>query len=94
VLQLSWHNFVGQASIIFLLLESWAWMTGDSSQHVHELAAEGKTQTEIVNCLHLHPNTVRKYLRMPAFAACYCSPHPSVVEPIELIWKHVGNKER
>ena len=50
-------------------------------QHVHELAAEGKTQAEIISRLHLHPNTVRKYLRMPTFVAQYCSPHPSVVEP-------------
>lgn len=50
-------------------------------QRVHELAQAGKTQAEIINCLHLHPNTVRKYLRMPTFVAHYCSPHPSVVEP-------------
>ncbi len=29
-------------------------------QHVHELAAEGKTQAEIISSLHLHQNTVRK----------------------------------
>lgn len=50
-------------------------------QQVHELAAEGKTQAEIISSLHLHPNTVRKYLRLPTFVAHYCSPHPSVVEP-------------
>src|SRR5579859_7319549 len=50
-------------------------------QHVHELATEGKTQAEITSRLHLHPNTVRKYLRMPTFVAHYCSPHPSAVEP-------------
>lgn len=50
-------------------------------QQVHELAAEGKTQSDIVKLLHLHPQTVRKYLRMPTFVAYYCSPHPSPVEP-------------
>src|SRR5436309_7048228 len=50
-------------------------------QQVHELAAEGKTQAEIISRLHLHRQTVRKYLRMPTFVAHYCSPHPSSVEP-------------
>src|SRR6266566_3781657 len=50
-------------------------------QQVHELAAAGKTQAEIVRSLHLHPNTVHKYLRMPTFVAHYCHPHPSPVEP-------------
>ncbi len=50
-------------------------------QQVHELAAEGKTQAEIISRLHLHRHTVRKYLRMPTFVAYYCSPHPSAVEP-------------
>jgi len=50
-------------------------------QQVHELAAEGKTQANIIRILHLHPHTVRKYLRMPTFVAHYCSPHPSPVEP-------------
>jgi len=50
-------------------------------QHVHELAAAGKTQADIIRCLHLHPHTVRKYLRMPAFVAHYCHPSPSPVEP-------------
>lgn len=50
-------------------------------QQVHELAAEGKTQAEITRTLHLHPHTVRKYLRMPTFVARYRSPHPSPVEP-------------
>jgi transposase len=50
-------------------------------QQVHELAAEGKTQADIVRMLHLHPHTVRKYLRMPTFVAHYCSPYPSPVEP-------------
>ncbi len=50
-------------------------------QQVHELAQAGKTQTEIVRSLHLHPNTVHKYLRMPTFEAHYCHPHPSPVEP-------------
>ncbi len=50
-------------------------------QQVHELAAEGKTQADIIRILHLHPHTVRKYLRMPTFVAYYCNPHPSPVEP-------------
>ncbi len=50
-------------------------------QQVHELAAEGKTQADIIRILHLHPHTVHKYLRMPTFVAHYCSPHPSPVEP-------------
>jgi hypothetical protein len=50
-------------------------------QHVHELAAERKTQAEIISRLHLHRQTVRKYLQMPTFVAHYCSPHPSPVEP-------------
>lgn len=50
-------------------------------QQVHELAAEGKTQADIIRILQLHPHTVRKYLRMPTFVAYYCSPHPSPVEP-------------
>jgi transposase len=50
-------------------------------QHVQELAAAGNTQAEIISSLHLHPHTVRKYLRMPAFVAYYCHPHPSPVEP-------------
>src|SRR6266705_5194806 len=50
-------------------------------QQVHELAAAGKTQAEIVRSLHLHPNTVHKYLRMPTFVAHYCHPHPSPVDP-------------
>jgi len=50
-------------------------------QQVHELAAEGKTQANIIRILHLHPHTVGKYLRMPTFVAHYCSPHPSPVEP-------------
>jgi hypothetical protein len=41
----------------------------------------GKTQAEITRTLHLHPHTVRKYLRMPTFVARYRSPHPSPVEP-------------
>jgi hypothetical protein len=51
------------------------------TSRVHELAAAGKTQAEIVRSLHLHPNTVHKYLRMPMFVAHYCHPHPSPVEP-------------
>jgi transposase len=50
-------------------------------QHVHELAAEGKTQAEIISSLHLHRHTVRKYLQMPTFVAHYCHPYPSPVEP-------------
>jgi len=50
-------------------------------QHVHELAAEGNTQAEIISRLHLHQHTVRTYLRMPTFVAHYCHPHPSPVEP-------------
>ena len=50
-------------------------------QQVHELAAEGKTQAEIISRLHLHRHTVRTYLRMPTFVAHYCNPHPSPVEP-------------
>jgi transposase len=50
-------------------------------QQVHELAAAGKTQADIVRSLHLHPHTVRKYVRMPTFVAYYCHPHPSPVEP-------------
>ncbi len=57
-----------------------AWQTA-MHQQVHELAAAGKTQAEIVRSLHLHPNTVHKYLRMPTFVAHYCHPHPSPVEP-------------
>jgi len=57
-----------------------AWQTA-MHQQVHELAQAGKTQTEIVRSLHLHPNTVHKYLRMPTFEAHYCHPHPSPVEP-------------
>jgi transposase len=55
-------------------------------QQVHELATEGKTQADIIRILHLHPHTVRKYLRMPTFVAHYCNPHPSPVEP--LCWLH------
>ena len=51
------------------------------TSRVHELATAGKTQAEIVRSLHLHPNTVHKYLRMPMFVAHYCHPHPSPVEP-------------
>jgi transposase len=50
-------------------------------QQVHELATVGKTQADIARNLHLHPNTVHKYLRMPTFVAHYCHPHPSPVEP-------------
>ena len=50
-------------------------------QQVQELAAAGNTQAEIISRLHLHPHTVRKYLRMPTFVAYYCHPHPSPVEP-------------
>ena len=50
-------------------------------QQVHELAQAGKPQAEIVRSLHLHPNTVHKYLHMPTFVAHYCHPHPSAVEP-------------
>jgi transposase len=50
-------------------------------QQVHELAAEGKTQADIIRILHIHPHTVRKYLRMPTFVAYYRHPHPSPVEP-------------
>ncbi len=57
-----------------------AWQT-TMHQHVHELAAEGNTQADIVRSLHLHPHTVGKYLRMPTFVAYYCHPHPSPVEP-------------
>lgn len=57
-----------------------AWQTA-MHQQVHELAAAGKTQAEIVRSLHLHPNTVHKYLRMPTVVAHYCHPHPSAVEP-------------
>src|SRR5260221_14737105 len=45
------------------------------------LPREATTQAEIVRSLHLHPNTVHKYLRMPTFVAHYCHPHPSPVEP-------------
>jgi hypothetical protein len=51
------------------------------TSRVHELAAEGNTQADIIKILHLHPHTVRKYLRMPTFVAHYCNPHPSPVEP-------------
>jgi transposase len=51
------------------------------TSRVHELAAEGKTQADIIRRLHLHPHTVRKYLRMPTFVAHYCHPHPSPVKP-------------
>jgi transposase len=57
----------------------YAWQS-DMHRQVHALAAEGKTQAEIINLLHLHPQTVRKYLRMPTFAAHYRGP-TSVVEP-------------
>jgi transposase len=48
---------------------------------VHELAAEGKTQADIIRILHIHPHTVRKYLRMPTFVAYYRHPHPTPREP-------------
>jgi transposase len=50
-------------------------------QQVQELAADGKTQAEIISSQHLHRHTVRKYLQMPTFVAHYCSPCPSPVEP-------------
>jgi DNA-binding NarL/FixJ family response regulator len=36
-------------------------------QQVRRLSAEGRSQQEIVEHLHLHPHTVRKYLRMEQF---------------------------
>src|SRR6266702_4200122 len=42
---------------------------------------DAKTQAEIISRLHLHHNTVRKYLRMLTFVAHYCHPSPSPVEP-------------
>jgi hypothetical protein len=45
------------------------------------LPREAKTQADSVRSLHLHPHTVRKYVRMPTFVAYYCHPHPSPVEP-------------
>jgi transposase len=40
-------------------------------QQVHALAAQGKMPSEIRESLHLCEQTVRKYLRMPTFAAHY-----------------------
>jgi hypothetical protein len=50
-------------------------------QQVHEQAATGKTQKEIANSLHIHPHTVRKYLRQETFLDRRHSPQPSPVEP-------------
>jgi transposase len=48
---------------------------------VHELAADGQTQTAIATSLQIQRQTVRTYLRMPSFVAHYRGPHVSPVEP-------------
>ena len=50
-------------------------------QQVHRLSAEGRSQREISEHLHLHPHTVRKYLRMEQFVDQRHNPHGSSVEP-------------
>ena len=50
-------------------------------QQVHRLSAEGRSQREISEQLHLHPHTVRKYLRMEQFVDQRHNPHGSSVEP-------------
>ena len=50
-------------------------------QQVHRLSAEGRSQRELSEQLHLHPHTVRKYLRMEQFVDQRHNPHGSSVEP-------------
>src|SRR5437868_13625250 len=50
-------------------------------QQVHRLSAEGRSQRERSEHLHLHPHTVRKYLRMEHFVDQRHNPHGSSVEP-------------
>ena len=50
-------------------------------QQVHRLSAEGRSQREISEHLHLHPHTVRKYLRMEHFVDQRHNPHGSSIEP-------------
>jgi len=56
------------------------------------LPREAKTQAEIVRSLHLHPNTVHTYLRMPTFVAHYCHPHPTPVEPYRTYLEERGQQ--
>ncbi len=53
----------------------------DMYQQVHELAAKEWTKRAIARHLHLHPHTVRKYLRMEQFVDQRHNPHGSCVEP-------------
>ncbi len=48
---------------------------------MHQLWAEGRSQREIGEHLHLHPQTVRKYVRMEHFVDQRHNPHGSSVEP-------------
>jgi transposase len=48
---------------------------------VHELAAKQWSQGAIARQLHLHPQTVSKYLRMQQFVDQRHNPHGSCVEP-------------
>ena len=50
-------------------------------QQVHELAGQDWSQQAIARHLHIHPHTVRKYLRMEHFVDQRHSPHGSSVEP-------------
>jgi transposase len=50
-------------------------------QHVHELAAQGYSPYEIRNMLHLHKQTVRKYLHLEHFVDHRHCPVGSSVEP-------------
>jgi transposase len=50
-------------------------------EQVHALAKENWSQMAIAQHLHLHPHTVRKYLRMDHFVDQRHNPYPSPVEP-------------
>jgi len=50
-------------------------------EQVHRLSAEGWSGRAIARHLHLHPQTVRKYLRLEQFADQRHNPHGSCVEP-------------
>jgi hypothetical protein len=58
------------------------------------LPREANTQAEIVRSLHLHPNTVHKYLRMPTFVAHYCHPYPTPREPYRTYLEERGPEAR
>ena len=58
------------------------------------LLREAKSQAEIVRSLHLHPNTVHTYLRMPTFVAHYCHPRPTPVEPYRTYLQERGPEAR